>query len=165
MRAFKFIATASLACWLCALAGGDREEPIRAYQAPHETVKTHHDRVEWTLPGAWVEWPAEDPDIVGFTIDDQSPPIQMALRVLDRGSPSAGDVLANLNRWEGQVGLPPSSAEQLEKVVVKVPLGGRTANVVDLPGPSGADQKRLFAVMIVDGERVWFFKAMGPAAR
>jgi hypothetical protein len=166
MRAIRFIAFASLACWLCGLGVGcNREEPIRAYQTPHEAVEVHHDRVEWTTPGSWVEWPAERPEIVGFTIDEQSPPIQMAFSSLERTSPSAADVLANVNRWERQVGIPLSTPEQADKVVTKVPLGGRTANVVDLLGPPGGDQKRLFAAMIVDGNEVWFFKTMGPAAR
>jgi hypothetical protein len=102
---------------------------------------------------------------VGFTIDEQSPPIEMSLMQLPRSAAGAADVLANVNRWERQLELPLSTPEQVEKLVVKVPLDGRTANVVDLLGKDGPEQRRMFAAMIVDGDRVWFFKIMGPAAR
>src|SRR5882672_7518032 len=114
MRPLNFIIPATLACFLCAfIAGCDREDPIKAYQAPREPAKTHHDRLEWTTPGQWIEWPGdEQPDAggvrtyVGFTLDGQQPPLELAVTVFDRASPSAADVPANVNRWERQVGKP-----------------------------------------------------------
>src|SRR2546421_10583149 len=43
--------------------------------------------------------------------------------------------------------------------------GGGGVLQFDPAGPAGAEQKRILAAMAVDGDRVWFFKLMGPTAR
>jgi hypothetical protein len=166
MRPLNLIATAILACSLCALISGcNREDPIKAYQAPADPTHSHHDHIEWTLPADWIEWPGEGNTEVGFTLDDQSPSLDLTLSYLERKTPSAADLTANVNRWQRQVGLPASSKEEVNQLVTKIEADGRTINVVDLLGPPGKDQKRILAAMFIDGDKVWYFKSIGPADR
>ena len=153
-----------LACLLA--LGCNREEPIKAYQAPREPARVHHERLEWKTPGEWIEWPGPDEQSYGgFTIEESQPPLELTITALPRESPSAADVTANVNRWQRQLEMPASSKEEVRGLVKKVMADGRAVFQVDLAGPAGAEQKRILAAMAVDGDRVWFFKLMGPTAR
>lgn len=160
----SMIGVVGLAC-LVAL-GCNREEPIKAYQAPKDPPRVHHDRLEWKTPGQWIEWPGPDEQSYGgFTIEETQPPLELTITALGRQSPSAADVTANVNRWQRQLGMPLSSKEEVNSLVKKVMVGERQVFVVDLLGPAGDDQKQILGGMVVEGDRVWFFKLMGAAER
>jgi hypothetical protein len=72
----------------------------------------------------------------------------------------AGGLLANVNRWRGQVQLAPFSPEQLEDAVEQVPLGDEQAQLVEL---IGTDQGILGA-MLSQPDKTWFVKFQGDAA-
>jgi hypothetical protein len=152
---------------VCLLAlGCNRDEPIKAYQAPREAAHVHHERLEWKTPANWIEWPgADEQTLSGFTVEDGQPPLELTITALPRQSPSAADVTANVNRWQRQLEMPGSSKEEVETLAKKVMVGERPVFVVDLLGPARADQKRILGGMSVEGDRVWFFKLMGAAAR
>jgi hypothetical protein len=68
-----------------------------------------------------------------------------------------GAVDANLARWAGQVGLPPTAiAEASESITV----GGRTAVRVELVG----SEKTILGVVVPGESASWFFKLIGPNA-
>jgi len=160
----SMIGGVGLAC-LVAL-GCNREEPIRAYQAPKEPVHVHHDRLEWKVPGQWIEWPGPDEQMpAGFTVDEGQPALEMTITILPRQAPSAADVTANVNRWQRQLRLPVSSKEEVRGLLKKSMADERAIFAVDLAGTPGPDQKRTLAAMAVDGDRVWFIKLMGDAER
>jgi hypothetical protein len=77
-----------------------------------------------------------------------------------------GDVggdLANVNRWRGQLQLPPLAAGALEAALDRFQTHGLAVAVVDLAGVGGANPQRILgAIVPVDGS-TWFFKLMGPA--
>ncbi|HEV8605443.1 MAG TPA: hypothetical protein VGQ99_08765 [Tepidisphaeraceae bacterium] len=155
-----------LACALAALCPGCRkEEPIKAYQAPKEPAHVHHERLEWKVPGQWIEWPGDEQTYAGFTLEEADPPLEMTISALPRNSPSAADVQANVNRWQRQLGLPASSPEEVNQLATKVVVDERPLFIVDLLGPPGDQQKRILGAMVVEGDRVWFFKATGPTQR
>lgn len=99
-----------------------------------------------------------------FAVNDATPPVLVTVIPLGR---EAGQLLPNVNRWEQQVGLSPSSEAELPKVVKHVTLADfSTADVVDLIGPeaqAGAARQRILAAIVRHGDRVWFFKLAGPA--
>jgi hypothetical protein len=67
-----------------------------------------------------------------------------------------GDVLANVNRWRRQIGLAPlEAADQVEARDLAV--NGKTGTYVELIG----EPQAILAVMVPDGDRVWFIKMMG----
>lgn len=66
-----------------------------------------------------------------------------------------GELLANVNRWRGQVGLEPVAKDALETEAVQV--GELEGQLVDLRGTD----KTLITVIIPQGEAQWFVKLMG----
>jgi len=171
MGLLRLLMAGGVGC-LCLLAlGCNREEPIKAYQAPKEPAHVHRDRIEWKTPADWIEWPGEEqttdplPTYAGFTVEDADPALEMRVTYLAREAPGAANVQANVNRWQRQLGMPGSSQEEVSQLAKKVMVDGREGYVVDLLGPAGEGQKRILGAMVVEGERVWFFKVMGTAER
>jgi hypothetical protein len=74
------------------------------------------------------------------------------------------ELAANVNRWRGQVELPPASPEELEESVEKIPMGEVFADYVELVGPENAEpRKAIYGAVAVHGELAWFFKLVGDA--
>lgn len=80
-----------------------------------------------------------------------------------------GDVggnLANVNRWRGQLSLPPIGEAELGATLQHLDVGALHVDVVELVGPatsSAAAQRVLGAVVPYSGA-TWFFKLSGPDA-
>ncbi len=72
----------------------------------------------------------------------------------------ANELLDNVNRWRGQVGLKEVSADELQKTSKKIEVGGHTGDYVELVG----EKDTIFGVMVKKGESAWFFKLQGPTA-
>jgi hypothetical protein len=72
---------------------------------------------------------------------------------------NVGGILANVNRWRGQVKLPPVATEaEARKDVREMDVNGRKVEVVDLTG----SERTLVAIVPGDG-RLYFFKMTAPA--
>jgi hypothetical protein len=73
-------------------------------------------------------------------------------------------LLPNVNRWRGQIGLPPVTAAELEEQVSQIDLGGVTGQYVRLyPAEDAESGQAILAVIAIAGDRAWFFKLMGDA--
>jgi hypothetical protein len=93
--------------------------------------------VEWKAPEGWQEEP--------------HPTAQFAVAELKIGegdrratmtiTPAGGDLLTNVNRWRGQIGLPPAEENELGKLTTEGKVGGDKATLVDMKGPGGAKGK------------------------
>lgn len=70
-------------------------------------------------------------------------------------TPSGGELLANINRWRGQVGLPPVTAEEASKIVKPLQADGVNQQYLKLVG---AKETILGVIFERDG---WFFKLRG----
>ncbi len=73
-------------------------------------------------------------------------------------TPAGGSLLFNVNRWRGQVKLPPVKEGDLPNLVGKIPCAGVDSAYVDLQGP----QRRILGVVHVQDNATWFFKVIGP---
>lgn len=82
--------------------------------------------------------------------------------------PSSGDVLDNVNRWLGQLGQPPLTAEQLPQVVQHLPGDIGHVAIVDLAGkPEQGDPNkdgRIIAAIAPAATGTAFFKLRGNPA-
>jgi hypothetical protein len=144
--------------------GCDREEPIRSYSAPADPPHVHRERLEWKVPGDWVEWPGDDGVFAGFTISEK-PNLELKITAMPRG-PESADVVANVNRWQRQMGMPGTSPEETSKLVKEIVVDGRPVQIMDVMGRAASDkaaQQRTLAAMTVDYDRVWFFTIKGDA--
>ncbi len=76
-----------------------------------------------------------------------------------------GDVggnLANVNRWRGQIQLPPIAEAELDKVLAHYDVGSLHIDVVDLKADTGPDPERVIGAIVPFGGSTWFFKFSGP---
>ena len=121
--------------------------------------------ITWSTPGGWVELPSTSMRAANFLVagDERS---ECYLTVLDG---DGGGLLANVNRWRGQMSLPPIDADELARLP-RSPLFASPALRVDFEGTwtgMGGGQEReghrLVGLLAVDGGRARFLKMTGPA--
>src|SRR5690606_4431765 len=84
----------------------------------------------WTaLPEGWTQAPdPEPPHVALIAVGDDA---RLAVTPLLGG----GDLLANVNRWRSEVGLPPVS-ELGEQELMRLDVHGGPAGVIDITGPT-----------------------------
>jgi hypothetical protein len=150
------------------LAGCEREDPIRSYEAPKDAPMpqlTGGPGIRWTLPAGWKALRVNnETTYAAFHVADGLKPLTVS-----ELPPAGADTLANVNRWQGQLGLEPSGEGDLAKVANPIKVDGRDATLVDLTGPDvakdGGPRQRMLAVILPTYERAWFFKFQGPTDR
>jgi len=133
--------------------------PAAAAAAPSSS----EGKPEWQVPAGWKEIDAGQFLVAKFIISG-SENSQAAVNV----SMSAGDgggILANVNRWRGQLGLNQLSQAEVDKLVSSIDIEGGKAMLVDM---SGTDMKsggkmRLVGAVVPQNQHTWFYKLMGPA--
>ena len=72
-----------------------------------------------------------------------------------------GGELANVNRWRGQVGLPPLGPAELDAAVSRIESNGLTFTVVELSAKGDAGAKSILGAMVPFQGSTWFFKLAG----
>jgi hypothetical protein len=75
-----------------------------------------------------------------------------------------GGELANLNRWRGQIQLPPLTADELPSATTTLKVGSLDFIVVDFAGTSAENPQRILGALVSFDDNTWFFKLMGPDA-
>jgi hypothetical protein len=161
-----------MVCILAGLGVGcDRREEINTYSIPKtlpipsEPVADAGDTItapKWTVPGGWTFVPGQDMRFASFSVSRDHPEVQLTVVPLDAGG---GTLLDNVHRWQKQLGLPPSSPEDLKNVMVTADLSGTPAGLFDMAGPPATDgkpQQRMLAAIVPQPTQTWFFKLMGP---
>jgi hypothetical protein len=96
-----------------------------------EAVAFERDQPKWTLPPNWrMKTPPGDMRFATLLVGDENPPLELAVSIL----PGGQDVAANVNRWRGQMGLPPQSAAEAEKSAATLTTPAGPARWVDVAG-------------------------------
>ena len=115
----------------------------------------------WEVPSAWKEIPGGQFLVAKFVIGDAA--AQQANVNVSMSPGDGGGLLANVNRWRGQIGLPALADADLAKDLQTVELAGGKASVADFNGVNAANgQKvRVIAVVVPRGGNTWFYKLMG----
>jgi hypothetical protein len=75
-----------------------------------------------------------------------------------------GGELANVNRWRGQIQLPPLDEAGLAAATTRVSANGLEFVVVDFANPSASKPTRILGAMGPFNGATWFFKLNGPDA-
>lgn len=124
---------------------GPRElvtEQAKTFRKFVESVKfaDKKDIPDWTLPEGWKRLPATGMRLATIEVPTGKEPLDLAVTPLKTGGEDFNDyVLANVDRWRFQMGLPPTSKAKLfgpgeksgELVELKLEAGGK-ALLVDL---------------------------------
>lgn len=91
--------------------------------------------IAWTTPEGWHQHPGEGMRYATFHVGGGDHSIELSVTQFPGKS---GGLLANVNRWRGQLGLGKISEEELLEVTAQVEINGVTATVIDFEGTSGS---------------------------
>ncbi len=138
--------------------GGMGMPPARPAPRP-KAPPAEEPGLHYTKPAGWKE-PAEKKParIAEFVVEDGGRTAEVTVTAFPG---AVGGLVANVNRWRGQVGLPEASEAEVRRSVTPLAVGGNDSSFVDLSSPD--DRQRMLVVLVPRGERTWFFKMMGPA--
>jgi hypothetical protein len=115
--------------------------------------------LKWSLPKGWAEAPAS-----GMRYATLTPPgggkAEVSVVVLPG---AAGGELANVNRWRGQIGLPPLDEPGLAaaRKVVKAKAGA--VAVYDFTSDGEVKSRMITGLLSTADGNTWFFKLMGDS--
>ncbi len=168
--------------------GGCGENPVSFYEAPRENPADRAPgplaamrstnaagspaRLEWTKPAQWSEKPGSEMRLAsfGFTAPDGREADISVFSFPD----AAGGLLANINRWRGQIGLDPVADDALETTAERIQIAGLPSWFVEFAGiasgsapmmgaaPPATGPTRIIGAIVPIGGASWFFKMMGP---
>ncbi len=114
----------------------------------------------WTTPAGWTEATPTEIRVASFKINQDGK--QADVSVIPLGGMAGGDD-ANVNRWRGQVGLPPVASEELKKAAEPVEVDGQAGSLYDVAGtnPAAGEASRIIGVIQHREDTAWFFKMTG----
>ncbi|MCX6923794.1 MAG: hypothetical protein NT154_11385 [Verrucomicrobia bacterium] len=115
----------------------------------------------WEVPTAWKEIPGGQFLVAKFVLTGAA---NAQANVNVSMSPGeGGGLLANVNRWRGQLGLGPVADADLAKATQSLDLPAGKASLADIAGkdPKSGQDTRLLAVVIPRSGETWFYKLMG----
>jgi hypothetical protein len=140
------------------MARAERPMSTNAKQAPGGASG---DRPVWEVPAGWQEQPPTAMRLASFLVTGANG--EKADISVTRLMSAGGGLLPNVNRWRGQVGLPPVDEAGLEKLITTQELAGMKIMVVDLAGRSveSGQQARLVAAIVPRSGATWFYKMFG----
>jgi hypothetical protein len=115
----------------------------------------------WTIPPGWQSMPPSQFLLAEFSVSGANgAKAEVNVAELDG---EGGGLLANVNRWRGQLGLAAVGENDLPQLAQSLDVPGGRATLVDFAGvnaKTGAPTRLVGAVVSQNG-RTWFYKLMG----
>ena len=140
-----------VSAWLVNIEGwapGSKPRPPEAPGLPFPNTPASH----------WVAAPLKPFQLAAWSVTDGEQ--QVAITISSAG----GDLIGNIQRWRGQIGLPPGDPDAIQKSLQQIPMGSTTGTYVTLLAPEGAGKPQsILGVIATALERQWFFKLQGDA--
>jgi len=137
---------------------------LQGIPSPPENVpapEASSDAPKWNAPPQWVETGPRAMVFDSFSVPgDAGFKAEVTISFLGaRG----GGILANANRWRGQIGLGPIESDQLDGMAETLTTSDGKATLVDFMGTDSktGQPARLVAVIVPRGDNTWFYKLMG----
>ena len=119
---------------------------------------------DWKIPATWKKAPPRQMVIAAYEASKGGATAEVTVSSFD--GPTGG-LLANVNRWRGQVGLGAISEGDLATQIKTVDLSdGSKGSVVDVTGMNARTGKsaRLYGLIVARGEKMWFYKILGDSS-
>ena len=118
---------------------------------------------EQATPAGWQPKPALGPRRAAFHVGEGAGAAEVTVFDFSTEKPQMASPLANVDRWRGEIGLPPTDESELAKMAEKVTISGKDGIFVAMESPAGHEplEATLAAMCERDGQ-VWFFKMKGP---
>jgi hypothetical protein len=151
-------------CIQLAFASGCRKEEIHSYRVPKEVQARTPEvaqsqqslpdgEVMWTLPSSWNE--VETTSSMRIATFQTPQDVDVAVTAFPG---DVGGLVANVNRWRGQVGVDQTDEQGVEENIERLP--GTNVIVVDI---SGESTRLIGSIINVGDGQTWFAKAMGDS--
>ena len=143
--------------WVAAVCNGQTEtqSPKMAAMPPRDAGAP---QIKWNTPEGWTEVPPSSMRYASFGASDgNGGKIDISVVTFPGDGGSDAD---NVNRWRGQIGLPPLDENAVTSQVAPLKTAEATFSTTDITGPKA----RTIAAWTRGDGRVWFFKATGPSA-
>lgn len=158
-KTWLVVAVAALGLGACK----DKEVSVATVAKTPEAVSSAEELLAWTLPAGWREEAGQGMRYATLLAG----PVGQAYEVtVVRLEGAAGGMLANVNRWRGQLGLPPTDEGGAGENLIRLPSAAGEILLVDLLGKDeSGKQARMLAAIAQAGGSSWFFKMIGPKAR
>lgn len=148
------IYTLGLWCGVVLLAGCERDQ-VQTYRVSKVSAVLPVAENQWfsaELPDGWAEQPGSGMRMATYTIEGTS--IDFYLISL-----GMGDVVSNVNRWRGQVGLPPVSSEKAGTLVETFDVQGIPVQYARIY--HDAEGLGIIAAILPVESSFWYFTAKG----
>lgn len=116
----------------------------------------------WTAPAHWKAKPGSAMRKGSYAITAEGMAGEADLAITAFPGDVGGD-LANLNRWRGQINLPPVTQAEFETATQHLDRNTLHMTVVDVAS-TGPNAQRILGAMVPHEGATWFFKLMGPDA-
>lgn len=137
--------------------GGAMQAPSGSDMANTPVPTASGSALTWTAPANWTPKALGSMRKGSFSVKGDGGEADLSITAFPGAT---GGLEANLNRWRGQVGLPPVSAEEVTAAVEKFEANNLQFIVVDYAG----NGSRLLGAVVPYGGNSWFFKLTGPDA-
>jgi len=120
--------------------------------------------IQWELPEGWSAGRASSMRVGSFRATGEAGEADISVTTFPG---DVGGVLGNINRWRGQVGLGPVSADVVEQFYTPVTVDGLSGYLVEAvasqTASGAAHPAALLSVGVEREGQSWFFKMTGPA--
>jgi hypothetical protein len=143
--------------WVAAVCNAEIEtrSPQMAAMPPRESGLP---QIKWKTPESWTEVSPSSMRYASFSASaENGDKIDISVVTFPGEGGSDPD---NVNRWRGQIGLPPLDGNAVTSQIAPLRTADATFSTTDIVG---AKARTIAAWTRHDG-RVWFFKATGPSA-
>lgn len=117
----------------------------------------------WDLPSGWTPGP-EKPMRKATLLVPASGGGAGAELAVTAFPGDVGGTLANVNRWRGQLTLPPIGEAELGGALQHLDVGQLHVDVIEIIGPGSPPSQRLLGAIVPYAGATWFFKLSGPDA-
>ena len=115
----------------------------------------------WKTPNGWTQLAPGQMRVGSFKVTGAGGKTA-DVSIIPLGGTAGGDV-ANVNRWRGQVGLAPVSADEIKQAAQSVEVAGQPADLYEISGknPGTGEPAGILATIAQRGDTAWFFKMTG----
>jgi hypothetical protein len=149
-------------------------DKIEVYRVPKESQNVAMERgslvpsspehpARWVKPVDWSEQPVSEMRVASFKVTGPDATSADVSVVAFPGE--AGGLVSNINRWRGQLELPPLEEEQLRQTIQQIQLPGAQACVVDLQTVENSSKpSRILGAVLERPDLTWFIKMTGSPA-
>jgi hypothetical protein len=116
---------------------------------------------QWTKPDGWDEQPLSEMRLGSFKVAGANAASADVSVIAFPGE--AGGLVSNINRWRGQLQLPPLDEDQLSQTTQRTDVDNVPTYLVDFQTvPNAPKPSRILGAVLQTADRTWFVKMTGP---